>query len=154
MKSHKVRSPALSFLTSLIALALLSGCGQDREAAEIDGHPLAGSNWRLVETPGLDLPESVRTPELRFGDEPGYLAGTAGVNQLTGPYTMAGGQMSFGQLATTRMAGPPEAMEFESAYLESLRSVDAWRMRGEHLELIRDGTVVAVFERAPGEESE
>lgn len=149
MKAASIRLSALNLITALLAVAVYSGCSPDPETAGIDGHPLAGGNWRLVEAPGLDIPESARTPELRFGDEPGHLSGSAGVNRLTGPYTMAGGQMSFGQLATTRMAGPPEAMEFESAYLESLRSVDAWRMRGEHLELIRDGTVVAVFEPVP-----
>ncbi|MCC5808377.1 MAG: META domain-containing protein [Opitutales bacterium] len=154
MKSPIPPQFALSVLFALLAVALFSACGPDRDTAEIDGQPLAGSNWRLVEAPGLDVPESAISPELRFGDEPGHLSGSSGVNRVTGPYTMEGSQLTFGELATTRMGGPPEAMEFESRYLESLRSVDTWRMRGGYLELVRGGTVVAVFRRVSENEAD
>ncbi len=49
--------------------------------------------------------------------------GFGGVNRLTGEYTLDGDVLELGPIASTRMAGPPEAMQSESDYFGALARV-------------------------------
>jgi heat shock protein HslJ len=48
-------------------------------------------------------------------------------------------------LGTTRMAGPPEAMEAESAFLKMLGEVNGWKITDRTLQLLHDDKVIAQF---------
>lgn len=66
------------------------------------------------------------------------LSGMAGVNRFFGDYSFAPGEgaiggLTIGQLGSTRMAGPPEMMEFEAALLETLKTARTVRRDGETL---------------------
>jgi urease alpha subunit len=54
-------------------------------------------------------------------------------------------QVVIGDLASTRMAGPPELMALEERFAGTLRTVNRFHVRGSRLELLRDETVVATF---------
>ena len=73
--------------------------------------PLLDTDWQATELDGRPLPGQVR-PSLQFGAD-GRLSGSAGVNRIIGGYQLGDGVIDFGQLATTLMAGPPEAMAIE-----------------------------------------
>jgi heat shock protein HslJ len=63
--------------------------------------------------------DGIRRPELGF-DPDGRLHGCAGVNRLMGSYTAADGVLACGLVGMTMMAGPPEAMAYEQAFLAAL----------------------------------
>lgn len=102
--------------------------------------------WTVRRIAGFDLPADARLPTLRLDAETAQASGFAGVNRFTGSYELDAEGLSFGPLASTRMAGPPEAMALEQVYLEALSRVDSWRMRDERLELLAEGQRVLTFE--------
>ena len=78
--------------------------------------------------------------------------GKIGCNRFTGTYNHKDDELTFGPLASTRMACPPEVMEGEQQFLTMLgyvRSADA-----SHLKLVlRDGNgeVLAELVRRDGD---
>lgn len=74
---------------------------------------------------------------LAFGPD-GRVSGLASVNTYNGPYEFSASSVKIGPLATTKMAGPPELMEQEAAYLAALQAATTWTTRGEKLELRDD----------------
>lgn len=123
---------------------LTSACGE-RADDGTSGNALPGTAWRLTESPGMKIPESIQVPTLLFASDRYTVAGTAGINRYIGEYEVEASRLHFNELGTTRMAGEPEGMAFESHYLDTLRSVEAWRFEGNRLELLREGVVVATF---------
>ena len=47
----------------------------------------------------------------------GKVSGHLAVNSFNGTYELSGNNISFSPLASTKMAGPPEAMEQETRFL-------------------------------------
>lgn len=76
--------------------------------------------------------------------EDGTVSGSSGVNTFSGSYTVDGGRISIGPLATTLMAGDPALMEQEAAFLAALESVSAYGIRGSELELRSEDGALAV----------
>jgi putative lipoprotein len=79
---------------------------------------LVGRTWRLTEIDGAPVPAGPSV-EIVFaaGDR---VHGTAGVNRFTGTCRVGEDFVEFGPLATTLMAGLPEAMALEQAVLQVL----------------------------------
>jgi len=100
--------------------------------------PLVGTDWHATELDGRPLPEQVR-PSLRFGDD-GRLSGSAGVNRIIGGYQLGEGVIDFGQLATTLMAGPPEAMAIERRVLTVLQGRRPFHLDGDGLHIGEAGS--------------
>jgi len=61
-------------------------------------------------------------------DEQGRISGKSGVNQYFGSFTRVKGKISWGQMGSTMMAGPPEKMEAESLYVKSLSQTTAYEI--------------------------
>ena len=76
----------------------------------------AGTSWRVVEVGELEITGGA---SIVFGED-GRVSGTSGVNRLVGTYSVDGPLLTFGALAGTRMAGPPELMAEEQAVLAAL----------------------------------
>jgi heat shock protein HslJ len=74
----------------------------------------------------------------------GDVSGLAGVNRFSGSARLDGDRLTLGPLRTTRMAGPPDAMDAEAAFLRALDDVVAIRLDGDDLWLLDgdDGTQV------------
>lgn len=108
--------------------------------------------WTVRRIAGFDLPADARRPTLRLDAETAQASGFAGVNRFTGSYELDAEGLSFGPLASTRMAGPPEAMALEQVYLEALSRVDSWRLRDERLDLLAEGQRVLTFEAGVSED--
>jgi heat shock protein HslJ len=81
----------------------------------------------------------------------GQVSGQAGVNTFRGSARVDGDRIVIGPLRTTRMAGSPEAMDAEAAFLEALEAVVAVRLEGDDLTLLDadEGTQVRLV-RASG----
>lgn len=144
------RTLALLF-GAILATALL-GCGEPiveepravtpppeiSATAEVDAR-LAGTQWELKSIEGLSLPETMRPPYIRFDADGARLSGFSGVNRISGGYTEIGDQIRLGNLAGTKMAGSPEAMAFEIAFMQMLRGDIAWTIEGDRLTLKSEG---------------
>ncbi len=64
----------------------------------------------------------------------GSLSGNASVNQYSTAYSTTGMEMSIDkQVASTMMAGPPELMEQEAAYLAALPQTATYTIEGDEL---------------------
>jgi heat shock protein HslJ len=92
---------------------------------------LGGSFWSVTGyNNGKEAVVSVAADSeltLEFGSD-GQVSGSAGVNTFSGTYEYDGNTLSFGPLATTRMAGPPELMEQETLYLTALEASVSWEV--------------------------
>lgn len=115
-------------------------CGQP--AVDV---PLRGTVWRLVGLAGgpVRLAEREGAPQLTISADGTQVSGHGGCNRMSGPVEIRGDRISFGRLASTRMACAT-AEQLESAFFDALARSAQWRIQGGQLEL-RDarGSVVA-----------
>jgi len=106
---------------------------------------LGNTYWKLTRlgASAVEVAPSQRKRSLVLHADKGQVAGSGGCNRFSGSYTSDGSALSFGSLASTRMACAVE-MEQEAAFLASLGRVRSWRIRGDGLELLgADGSAVA-----------
>jgi putative lipoprotein len=91
---------------------------------------LTGTTWRLerLDDAAADQVRSTIT----FGAD-GNVSGAGGVNRFFGGYRVVGHVVEFGQLASTLMAGPPEAMEQEQRFLAALDGTQRFVVDGDVL---------------------
>ncbi|TQM57200.1 META domain-containing protein [Humibacillus xanthopallidus] len=115
----------------------------DNVADNVGDNAIHGTEWTVQELGGevTALPK----PQLSFGAD-GRLTGTTGVNRLMGEFEVRDGLLVVGNAATTRMAGPPEAMAQEQRLLELLGAEQAFVITGDRLE-IGDGETAALLVR-------
>ncbi len=78
-----------------------------------------------------------REPHLVLQKEEGRAVATGGCNMAGGAYQLDGERLAFGDMMSTMMACPG-LMDQEHAFLQALAVVDAWRIEGQHLELLDD----------------
>jgi heat shock protein HslJ len=112
---------------------------------------LENTHWQLVRLGNTPvMTDSQRQqPYLTFDSKSLRVAGSGGCNRLTGSYKRSGDQLTFGQIASTRMACV-QGMETENAFLQALQHVSTWKIAGNQLELSdTDGNLVARFEAHP-----
>jgi heat shock protein HslJ len=102
-----------------------------------------GTEWTVQELGGAVTADP--RPVLAFGDD-GRLTGTTGVNRIMGQFEVQDGMLVVSGTATTRMAGPPEAMDQEQRLLDLLGSAQAFVITGDRLE-VGDGETLAVLVR-------
>lgn len=127
--------------------AASSPAGADVEPAGDQGLPadLVGS-WTLVEIDGAPITAVGKTPTLEIVDD-GSVSGVGGVNRFHTQLKLVDGRMSFGPVAATKMAGPPEAMDLESTYFTRLGSASSYETDGETLRLWAGDNETLTFER-------
>lgn len=106
---------------------------------------LAGS-WILLEIDGEAVTEAGKTPSLDILED-GSVAGVGGVNRFHTQLEVLDGRMSLGPIAATKMAGPPEAMDLESAFLTRLGGVSTFEIEGDTLLLRAGDNQALTFER-------
>lgn len=88
--------------------------------------------WVLDKLGGKDVASMLgmggQKPSLSFGND-GSISGFGGVNKLMGsfdPKDLLSGKIDLSKLASTKMAGPPEAMNLESAFTSALSKVSGF----------------------------
>lgn len=103
----------------------------------------AGKEWTLISLNGQPINVD-EPPTMKF--EGGKLSIFGGVNRLSGSYALIDNQsVTLGKLVSTRMAGPPELMELERGFSQTMARVDAFHVAGNQLDLLSGGEVVASF---------
>lgn len=100
--------------------------------------------WRLTEVdgaPALTASEE-RAPFIHFDrGPPPRVSGATGCNRFAGSYALDGATLTFGPLASTKMACP-DGMEQERAILQALGDVREWRVVDGTLELLDERDAV------------
>jgi heat shock protein HslJ len=96
------------------------------------GAELADTTWKLSGTAYDTAITEANGITLDFAAADA--SGNAGVNTYNASYTSsADGALTFGPIATTKMAGEQAAMDAEAAYLEALQSVTAYSVNSQGL---------------------
>lgn len=100
--------------------------------------PLTDTYWKLTEVAGrpVVVAEQTREPQVVLNGQDGRFAGSGGVNRLMGGYTVDGSVLTFSQVASTMMAGPPEAMQQEQAIVAALGNVRGFAIAGDQLTMV------------------
>jgi len=102
----------------------------------------AHKQWRLTKLNG-DKIDTNSPPTMMFAH--GKLLVFGGINRLTGSYALVRNTVTMSDLASTKMAGPPDLMELENNFAKTLRAVDSFKVSGNELTLSSGGKVVANF---------
>lgn len=127
---------------TMILGSLLAACRLPGQLSASASITLDGTSWTLHQIGGRDV-ISDQAPTLLFSRD--QVHGNATCNRFTGSYTVDGSLLSFGPLASTRMACPD--MELETAYLAALGDVATYSAKSEQLVLSNaDGEEILVFE--------
>lgn len=87
--------------------------------------------WRLDDLGENNVIDPLKSP-LTFASD-GTLRGEAGCNRVNGTFTLDGGTLKIGRLATTRRACAKAVMAQERRFLDTLRRAAGWKIESEHL---------------------
>ncbi|MCX7287325.1 MAG: META domain-containing protein [Rhodobacterales bacterium] len=116
----------------------LSGCG----GAPAD---LLAGVWKLVDLPGLTVPEGVEPTFEVAGD---FMSGASGCNRYMGGLALSGEGLSLQPGGMSMMACEEPLMQFEAAFVERLGRVSGFDIdEAGQLILLVDGAPGAVFAR-------
>jgi heat shock protein HslJ len=122
----------------LVALALVTA-GMSR-ASDISG------NWRIETVDGVAGLDGSRTEMALDGS--GAAAMTVGCNRLRSHATIANAQITFGPVASTRMACPPPLPEIEGRLVAVLADVRTFKVDDGRLRLLdSQGNVLVHLQR-------
>ncbi|MGI5817084.1 MAG: META domain-containing protein [Armatimonadota bacterium] len=121
-------------LPALAAVSLLC-CMAAQPTPAQQAPTLAGTEWELALLDGEPLPDDV---EITLGLDGDRVSGSAPVNRYFAVCDVDGETLSFSEVVSTRIGGPPHLMAIEATYLGILREVRAWRIADGTLQL-RDG---------------
>ena len=106
---------------------------------------LRGTAWKLQALQALQAPNSPtlinppgRPPELLLAPDIERLSGNSSYNGLLGHFQLAGYQLRFSKLVSTKMACAADGMAFEQQYLKALDEVRQWHIDKRSL-LLQDG---------------
>lgn len=132
---------------AVVALvATVAGCGGDENTAD-DTALLEGANWQATEITGVDsvLPADKGTATAVF--KAGQVTGSGTINRYFGSYeTGPGNSIQVSALGSTEMAGPPEAMAQEAAYLAALQKAATYAATADTLTLMdKDGAKLIAY---------
>lgn len=120
-------------------LAALAGCVGLAGCQAIQNPELELGRWQLETLGGAPVSTAPDRPpaDILFDSGPPQrVSGFAGCNRFAGAYVLAGENVEFRAVSTTRMACAPAAMELERRFLQMLEATRGWRMVDAELELL------------------
>lgn len=126
--------------------ALLQRGAEDWPGCAGDPVTLLLGDWRATALSGTPVPEA---PAITLAFGQGSITGRTACNRLMGSFTLTGEGLSFGPLASTMMACPPEVMELERRSLDALEATVGFDIdaEGRLLLLGPDGTALLTARR-------
>ena len=138
---------SLVFLASF-ALFVLPACNSQSKSRQQPIASLAGQSWTCVTLNGAAI-TATRPPTITF-DGAGRVNGFSGVNRFGGSVESAeAGELHFGQMMSTKMAGPPEQMALESSFLDALTRADRYVVTDAELIFSAGKKMVVQFKSEP-----
>ena len=138
-----MRTPRVALiLAAVLLIPVLAACASDdtgpADSAATGGGPRGGAglvaSWSLTAAAVDSIPLSDFGITITFTDT--TASGFGGVNQYNTTFTSGpDGDLDFGEIASTKMAGSEDAMQAEQAYFASLGTVTGYTVAGDVLEL-------------------
>ncbi|MBK1734554.1 hypothetical protein CKO15_04490 [Halorhodospira abdelmalekii] len=122
----------------------LHGCGG--EPLEL----LTGQEWVMERIAEESLADHARVT-LQFDGEEGQIAGAVPCNRYHGEFHLTGENLTFGAIATTRMACPEPLMALERSFLDALTAVTAFDIGDDDGRLILTGRAATLTARPASE---
>jgi heat shock protein HslJ len=151
-KSNRLGAGAVTVTSAILSAVLvtgfgagaLEGCASCPTASACSKAGLKGE-WVLQSIRGKDvqaiLPAGARPPSIDIASD-GSVSGFTGVNKISTSLDLdvvAKNQIRMTPPITTRMAGPPEAMDVESQFLRALEKATNFREEDQAL-VLTDGS--------------
>jgi heat shock protein HslJ len=142
-QARSILRPMRRMIVVLFALAV-TGCAITSRDATTE---LPGTSWTLVDLAGAEAVGDP-APSLAFTEE-GTVTGTTGCNTFNGEVSIEGSSLTFGPLATTRMACLEEELaEQEQTFLLAMEAVTGYTIDSQG-RLVLEGETPLTFETAP-----
>ncbi len=143
---------ALATVTGIIAQSadsLIIGYGENQQLVFERRYIVENTAWKLVAQSVQGVNSTVQGDlTLEFGADMSA-SGSGGCNRYNTQYTLAGGQISFTAVVSTRMACADTVMSQETAFFSALESANHILITGDTLILYADNATVLTFERIP-----
>lgn len=124
-------------MAQILLFAAAAGCARTTGGGSPEGAiTLTDREWSLVSLGGSPAPKGAgeRPATLRLETTGSRAAGFAGCNQYGGPYTLAGGKLTFGSMISTRMFCE-NGSDLEQKYLMMLPLVTSYSIEDSTLTL-------------------
>jgi heat shock protein HslJ len=135
------------WLTAPIWLGL-QACANSAAPASEPARPLWGTQWQLQALGAQPVMERSKA-SLQF-PEVGRVAGHGSCNRFSGSVSVTGDQLTFGNMASTKMACMGGAMAQERDYLAALQKAKRYEQQGDTLLIYTQGMALPLrFVRAP-----
>jgi len=142
-------------ICALVLVPVLAGCGSSSSSGDASGAAAAGpvggaglvASWSLTSAAVSSSDLSTFGITLTFTDT--TASGFGGVNQYSTTFTSGpSGDLDFGEIASTKMAGADDAMQAEQAYLAALATVTGYTVSGDQLTLYADEQEVLTYKQS------
>ncbi|GGG38635.1 META domain-containing protein [Bizionia arctica] len=134
----------MKYLTLLLSFFTFMSCGNSKEAIATEN-----SQKTMTEISGtydIDMLNesdySLSKLTLLFDNESKTVSGFSGCNRFSGTYKMDGNSISFGPLASTRMACGENETKTEQNMLTALSRVTTFSIKGQELTLLNKEVVL------------
>jgi heat shock protein HslJ len=148
MKNRRRFAEISSIFLASFALFVLPACNSQSKSAQQPIASLAGQSWTCVTLNGAAV-TATRPPTITF-DGAGRVNGFSGVNRFGGSVESAeAGELHFGQMMSTKMAGPPEQMALESSFLSAITRADRYMVIDTELIFSAGKTMLVQFKSEP-----
>ncbi|MBN7770296.1 META domain-containing protein [Marinobacter daepoensis] len=122
-------SLAKNIIAMLLVTGSLWGCSISQEQGGDGQMSLAGSQWLVEEIAGEPLVAESQVT-IGFTDE-GRVFGSSSCNRYNGGWHVQGEELTFSQMATTRMACPGTLMQQEDRFLKLLGDVHRYQVTSD-----------------------
>ena len=123
-----------------------AGAGAGGSAsAQLTNPDLVGTEWVLGDLPGQVLAD-VRPTISLSGD--GTVQGNAGCNTFSGSYTVDGSNLTFGPLASTKMACEGAKGTLETAFLGAIQATTTYEITDTGELKLTSGATTLTFTKA------
>lgn len=141
--------PVLSIMgAAVLALTFLAvtGCGGGSTAD--DSMVLEGKSWKATDIAGVESVLTAKGSAATARFAAGTVAGSGSVNRYSASYTAGpGNTIQVGEVASTMMAGPDDAMAQEAAYFAAIQKAATYEVSDAALTLLDDkGKVLVKYE--------
>lgn len=130
------------YLAALIILFAITSCSSTKKIPET--MPTLYQTWDLKTLNGNSVNLFATQPTIRFNDSTLKINGNGGCNHFFGNYSKDGSKISFGSIASTKMACPGMD-EVEGKYFQSLSQVTGYKFENGELQLLNNEKTIAVF---------
>lgn len=117
------------------------------EGAAAADSALINTYWKVTEIQGkpVVVREHQSEPHIILQAEESRFVGSGGVNRVLGTFTVNGQSLTLAPGPMTLMAGPPEAMAQEQAFVDAIKTVTGFSVSGDKLTMLAGEKPVLKF---------